>query len=80
MSGPLDQEYERRPLAPTDREAEAAYDRLMKEAAEYGLVVQAYGGVATLAIPEEQRKAGIRRRVLDAILRREAPGCASTPS
>jgi len=33
--------------------------RVMKLAEENGYIVQAYGGVATLATHEEQKKAGI---------------------
>jgi len=43
-----------------------AWDQIMKIAREHCLIVQAYGGVATLAVPEEQRKAGIRERCLRA--------------
>lgn len=50
--------------APDDKKAHAAWERIMQIAAEHALIVQAYGGVATLAIPEEQRKAGIREQVL----------------
>lgn len=49
---------------PSDEEAAAAWDRIMKDAAHHALIVQAYGGVATLAIPAEQRRAGIRERIL----------------
>lgn len=52
--------------APTDKQAGKVWDEIMRKAEEAGLIVQAYGGVATLAIPEEQRKAGIRERVLRA--------------
>lgn len=53
--------------APTDKDAEALYARLMREASEAGLIVQAYGGVATVAIPREQRKReGLRAEVLQA--------------
>lgn len=52
--------------APSDKEAERVYEEIMKRAELAGLIVQAYGGVATIAIPVEQRKAGIRERVLRA--------------
>ena len=51
---------------PTDEAAEKAWEKVMEIAEANGLIVQAYGGVATLAVPEEQRKAGIRERVLRA--------------
>lgn len=54
-------------LAPTDAEAEAVYERVVSLAAAAGLVVQAYGGVATLATPTEQRRAGLRERTLAAV-------------
>lgn len=60
------------PNAPPDQECNAAYTRLLREAERYALVVQAYGGVATLAIPEEQRKAGIRGNALAAACLRES--------
>jgi hypothetical protein len=52
--------------APSDADAEKAWDRIMRIAEQHALVVQAYGGVATLAIPAEQRKAGIREQTLRA--------------
>jgi hypothetical protein len=52
--------------APSDDEAAKAWDDIMRLAAAHALIVQAYGGVATLALPAEQRKAGIRERVLRA--------------
>lgn len=52
--------------APNDDEAEKVWNEILLKAADAGLVVQAYGGVATLAMPDEQRKAGIRERVLRA--------------
>lgn len=36
----------------------------MEIAARHALIIQAYGGTATLAVPAEQRRAGIRDRVL----------------
>ncbi len=54
-------------IAPTDEAAEAAYDEIMKLAEAHALIIGAYGGVATLAIPREQRtRAGLRERVLQA--------------
>lgn len=50
--------------APNDAAASRAWEQIMKIAQKHALIVQAYGGVATLAVPEEQRKAGIRNRVL----------------
>jgi len=47
-----------------DDTAEEAWDAIMGIARDNGLIVQAYGGVATLAIPREQRSAGVRERVL----------------
>ena len=35
------------------------WDKVMKLAEQYGFIIQAYGGVATLATHEEQKKAGI---------------------
>lgn len=57
--------------APADKDAERIYEELMRTAARAGLVVNAYGGVATIAIPSEQRKAGLRQNVLDASLLKE---------
>lgn len=50
--------------APSDEEAGAAWDQIMAIAEKNALIVQAYGGVATLAIPSEQRTAGCRENVL----------------
>ncbi|MGH9022589.1 MAG: hypothetical protein ACRDV9_05750 [Acidimicrobiia bacterium] len=52
--------------APSDEEAGAAWDSIMKIAEKNALIVQAYGGVATLAMPSEQRKAGVREQTLRA--------------
>ena len=37
----------------------ASWEKVMKLAEENGYIVQTYGGVATLATHEEQKKAGI---------------------
>lgn len=58
--------------APTDAKCADAWDRIMDIARAHALVVNAYGGVATLAIPEEQRKAGLRAQVLDSHAMTEA--------
>lgn len=52
--------------APPDADAIEVYTQVLRRAETAGLVVQAYGGVATLAIPSEQRKAGVRATVLQA--------------
>ena len=52
--------------APSDAAAEEAWADIMRIAEANALIVQAYGGVATLAVPVEQRKAGVRERVLRA--------------
>ena len=58
-------------VTPSDADAAKAWDEIMEIASKHCLVVQAYGGVATLAMPEEQRSAGIRQRTLDAEEARE---------
>ena len=50
--------------APDDAAADRAWVQIMEIARKHALIVQAYGGVATLAIPSEQRKAGIREQTL----------------
>jgi hypothetical protein len=50
--------------APDDATAEQAWTEIMRIAERHALIVDAYGGVATLAVPEEQRKAGLREKVL----------------
>lgn len=50
--------------APSDEEAAKVWKQIMDLAAPCALIVQAYGGVATLAMPDEQRKAGIRNQTL----------------
>lgn len=52
--------------APPDAAAEKVWDQIMALASRNALIVGAYGGVATLAIPSEQRKAGVRELVLRA--------------
>ena len=56
--------YEPESRVPTDKQAEKAWNEIMKIASENALIVQAFSGTATLALPAEQRKAGIRERVL----------------
>lgn len=58
--------------APSDAECAAAWDRITKIASEHCLILDAYGGVMTLAMPQDQRKAGVRARVLAAHERDEA--------
>lgn len=64
-----------RPLrpTPTDEASADAWTRIMAIAEEHALIVDAYGGVARLAVPEEQRKAGLRNRCL------RAAGCEPEP-
>lgn len=50
--------------APSDAAAERAWVEVMRIARANALIVDAYGGVATLATPAEQRKAGLRETVL----------------
>jgi hypothetical protein len=53
-------------VPPGDKAAAEAWIQIMALAEAHALIVQAFGGVATLAMPDEQRKAGIRDRVLRA--------------
>ena len=57
--------------AVSDERAGKLWDQLMKLAEEGCLIVNAYGGVATLAVPREQRSAGCRDQVLQAHVRLE---------
>lgn len=50
--------------SPLDRDADALYSRLVAEAAAAGLLAYAYGGVATILAPAEQRSNGCRSRTL----------------
>ena len=50
--------------APSDVTAGKAWEAIMEIATQNCLIVNAYGGVATLAMPDEQRKAGLRERIL----------------
>ena len=50
--------------APTDKACSKAWKQIMQIAEAHALITFAYSGVATLAIPEEQRKAGTRANVL----------------
>ncbi len=52
--------------APTDAQADLAWKQIMSIAERNALITFAFSGVATLAVPEEQRKAGIRESVLRA--------------
>lgn len=61
---PLPVRSETLPAAPSDVDAAKAWTQIMAIAERHCLIVQAYGGVATLAMPDEQRASGIRERVL----------------
>lgn len=50
--------------APSDEACDLAWDQIASIAQSHCLIVQAYGGVMTLALPKEQRKAGLRVNVL----------------
>lgn len=51
--------------APPDKAALKAYAQIMKLAEAHALISQAYGGVAVIVIPSEQRKVkGMRQRIL----------------
>ena len=50
--------------APDDAAADRAWDQIMVIAEAHALIVYAYGGVATLALPREQRVEGLRDQVL----------------
>lgn len=51
-------------IVPTDEECGAAWDAIMEIAERHCLITMAFGGVACLAVPREQREAGIRENVL----------------
>ena len=57
--------------APSDAACAKAWEKIAGIATAHCLIAQAYGGVMTLAMPEEQRRAGIRRRTLEAHMRNE---------
>ena len=57
--------------APSDEACGKAWDQIMEIAKEHCLICSAYGGVATLAIPEEQRKNNVRAMVLEAHVAKE---------
>ncbi len=57
--------------APNDAQADDAWKKIMVLAERYALVVQAYGGSATLATPAAQRDAGIRNKCLRMVRFRE---------
>lgn len=50
--------------APSDEACSLAWDQIASIARFHCLIVQASGGVMTLALPGEQRKAGLRINVL----------------
>lgn len=60
-----------RPPAPTDAACAEAWTWIAQIASELCLIVAAYGGTMSLAMPEDQRAAGIRERVLLAHVRGE---------
>ncbi len=60
--------------APSDEKCMKAWEQIMEKATEHCLIVGSYGGTATLALPEEQRNAGIREKVLTAHYRKENAG------
>lgn len=59
--------------ASSDKQCEDAWKKIMNIARDHSLIVQAYGGVATLALPSEQRKHGVRQDVLTAHQLNEVP-------
>jgi hypothetical protein len=54
-----------------DALCDVAWDEIMRLAVAHCLVIDASGGIATLAIPREQRSHGVRERVLRAHMRSE---------
>lgn len=60
--------------APPDAVCDAAWDEIMAIAKRHALIVQAYGGVATLATPAAQRESGLRAKVLAMHRYDETPG------
>lgn len=52
------------PAAPDDALADDAWKKIMDLAEKHALIVQAYGGSATLATPAAQRDAGLRNKCL----------------
>lgn len=59
--------------APSDAACAVAWQQIMTIARRHALVLAAYGGVATLAMPEDQRTEGIRARVLQTHRMQETP-------
>ena len=53
-------------VARPDQDCLKAWDQIMVIARDHALIVSAYGGVATLAIPDQQRKGECREEVLRA--------------
>lgn len=51
-------------VAPDDALADDAWAKIMALAEKHALIVQAYGGSATLATPAAQRDAGLRNKCL----------------
>jgi len=50
---------------PSDEQCAQAWDEIMRIAREHAMIAQAYGGVAVLMVPSEQREEeGLRERVL----------------
>lgn len=58
---------------PSDEVTGEAWKTIMALARKHCLIIQAYGGTATLAMPQDQRRAGIRSKVLDMELAKECP-------
>ena len=55
----------------SDKAAWKAWKEIMEIATRHCLIMDAAGGVAILAVPEEQRKCGARERVLAMCVRLE---------
>lgn len=51
-------------IAPSDQEADKAWDQIVQLARDHCLVISAYGGATILATPTEQRREGLREKVL----------------
>jgi hypothetical protein len=66
-------------VAPSDRDADAVYARLVREAEAAGLLLYTFSGVATLAIPSAQREYGSRAAVLRQLGLTEHPHNPQSP-
>lgn len=72
--------YQPKNEVPTDADVSRAWQKIATLARDNALVISAYGGVMLLAMPEEQRRQGLRAKALRAgLFQLEEGHCCDAP-